>query len=217
MSGDDSRAHGRVLDPVERVSEVIFGVLMALTFTGSLSVASPDQEVRTMLIAAFGCNLAWGLTDAAMYLIGTLTERQRKVALLRRLHAARDAAEGRRLIAQELAERIAQSADEGTLEGLRVRFLQSGVPEAGLGRRDWSGALGVFLLVVAATFPVVVPFLFIGETMLALRVSNGLALLTMFIGGTMLGRYAGGSPWRYGLALSAIGAVLVVIIIALGG
>jgi hypothetical protein len=47
-----------VLDPIERVTEVIVGVLMALTFTGSFSVASHGQEVRTMMWAALGCNLA---------------------------------------------------------------------------------------------------------------------------------------------------------------
>ena len=52
----------RVLDPIERVSEVIFGLLMAMTFIGSLSVATAGrEEVRTMMITALGCNLAWGL------------------------------------------------------------------------------------------------------------------------------------------------------------
>lgn len=69
----------RVLDPVERVSEVIFGVLMAMTFIGALSVAdSGRQDVRTAMIAALGCNLAWGLADAVMYIVGTLTERTRE-------------------------------------------------------------------------------------------------------------------------------------------
>jgi Trk-type K+ transport system membrane component len=50
----------RVLDPIERVSEVIFGLLMAMTFIGSLSVATAGrEEVRTMMITALGCNLAW--------------------------------------------------------------------------------------------------------------------------------------------------------------
>jgi len=55
----------QVLDPVDRVSEVIFGLLMALTFTGTLSVATAGQEdVRTMMAAALGCNLEGSLYDA---------------------------------------------------------------------------------------------------------------------------------------------------------
>jgi hypothetical protein len=45
---------------------------MALSFTGSLSVAeSGREEIRTMLVGAIGCNTAWGIVDAVMYLITT--------------------------------------------------------------------------------------------------------------------------------------------------
>jgi hypothetical protein len=68
----------RVLDPIELVSEVVFGVLMAMTFIGALNVAEAGQgEVRKVLVAALGCNIAWGLTDGIMYLVAMLTERSR--------------------------------------------------------------------------------------------------------------------------------------------
>ncbi|HEY7088242.1 MAG TPA: hypothetical protein VH518_09150, partial [Tepidisphaeraceae bacterium] len=74
-SGQSSR---RVLEPIDRVSEILFGLIMVLTFTGSLSVAEAGREdVRTMLIAALGCNLAWGIIDALLYLMGCLAERGR--------------------------------------------------------------------------------------------------------------------------------------------
>lgn len=67
-----------------------------------------------------------------------------------------------------------------------------------LTRKDWLGAAGVFALVVLATFPVVLPFLFIGNVAGALRVSNALALAMLFGAGVTLGRYAGGRPWLFG-------------------
>jgi hypothetical protein len=71
-------ARKQVLDPVERVSEVIFGVLMAMTFIGALNVAEAGQaEVRKVLIAALGCNIAWGMVDGIMYIVAMLTERSR--------------------------------------------------------------------------------------------------------------------------------------------
>jgi len=218
MSSDNAGERTPVLDPIERVSEVVFGVLMALTFTGSLSVATAGrEEIRTMMLTALGCNLAWGLTDAVMYLVSTATERHRKVALLRRLQATQDVQEAHRLIADALPEALAESASEGVLEALRKRLVSVQVPNGDLGRQDYAGALGVFTLVVLATFPVVIPFIFIEEARLAVRVSNYLALATLFIGGYMLGRYAGGSPWRSGVAMAGIGVVLVIGIIALGG
>ena len=65
-----------MLEPNERIAEVLFGLIMVLTFTGSLSVAEADRaEVRTMLIGALGCNLAWGIIDAVLYLMGSLSEK----------------------------------------------------------------------------------------------------------------------------------------------
>jgi hypothetical protein len=55
------------LDPMDRISEVLFGVIMVLTFTGALSIATADRlEVREMLVGALGCNLAWGVIDAGL-------------------------------------------------------------------------------------------------------------------------------------------------------
>src|SRR5262249_21070463 len=50
-----------ILEPMDRISEVLFGLIMALTFTLTLGVVTADRiQVRTMLLAALGCNLAWG-------------------------------------------------------------------------------------------------------------------------------------------------------------
>jgi len=86
-----------------------------------------------------------------------------------------------------------------------------------LGREDYAGALGVFLMVVLATFPVVIPFGVFDNTAFALRISNLVALATLFAAGWMLGRYAGLSAWRAGTVMAALGAALVAAIMALGG
>jgi hypothetical protein len=219
MPNADNEKPAPVLDPIDRVSEVIFGLLMALTFTGSLSVASAGREdVRTMMIAAIGCNLAWGLADAVMYLVRTVTERTRNRTLLAQLRTA-DAAAGQRLVADALPGRLADAVGPEALEGVRRRLVELPAEpvRSRLGARDFKGALGVFLLVVLATFPVVIPFMLFRETGFALRVSNALSLLMLFMAGWALGRYAGGSPWRSGLAMAVTGAVLIGAIIALGG
>lgn len=196
----------------------MFGVLMAISFTGSLSIASADgAAVRTMVFAAFGCNLAWGLADAVMHLVSTTTERHRKSRLLQRLQAIRDTREAHRLIADWLPERVAEGAGPDVLEGLHKQLLALTVPRRGLGWRDLGAAFAMFLLVVLATFPVVLPFLLIRDTSLALRVSQLLALVTLIVGGAVLGKYSGGSPWSYGFGLGAIGVGLIVAIVALGG
>ena len=80
--GTDSGAREPVLHPVDRIMELLFGLLMALSFTGAMSVAQSGREqVRELFIAALGCNLAWGLVDAVMYLVRTAVARGRIVAL----------------------------------------------------------------------------------------------------------------------------------------
>jgi VIT1/CCC1 family predicted Fe2+/Mn2+ transporter len=206
-----------VLDPIERVTEVIFGALMALTFTGSFSVASPEQEVRTMLWAALGCNLAWGLTDAVMYLIGLKVERQRRVTLLQQLQATQDPERGRQLVRGALPERLSDGASPEVVDTLQRTLFAIKAPQSVLHPRDYAGALVVLVLVVAATFPITLPFIFSSDFELAMRTSNALAVVTMFVGGMLLGRHAGGSPIRYGLAMAGIGVTLAAIIISLGG
>jgi VIT1/CCC1 family predicted Fe2+/Mn2+ transporter len=216
----DGAERARVLDPIERVSEVIFGLLMAMTFIGSLSVATAGrEEVRTMMIAALGCNLAWGLADAVMYLVRTMTERTRNRMLLARLRGGADASTGQALVADALPRRLAGAVGAEGLEVLRRRLAALPAVPAGprLGWDDYKGALGVFLLVVLATFPVVVPFMLVDQTVRAVRVSNLVALVMLFIAGWVLARYAGGSPWRGGAAMAVTGAVLIAAIMALGG
>jgi VIT1/CCC1 family predicted Fe2+/Mn2+ transporter len=78
-------------------------------------------------------------------------------------------------------------------------------------------AVAVFFLVFLATLPVALPFAFIHEAHRALRISNGIALAMLFLGGYYLGGHAGRHPWLSGLLMLAIGVLLVWATIALGG
>jgi len=220
MGSQEKEKRPRVLDPVSRISEIIFGVLMALSFTGALNVATAGrEEVRTVMLTALGCNLAWGLVDAVMYLVATLTGRGRNLTLLEQVRIAAKREDAHASIAEALPGRLGEVLGVDGIENIRKRLTElPEVPErVRLGKDDYAGAFGVFLLVVLSTFPVVIPFLFLSELALAMRVSNGIALVLLFIGGYRLGHYAGGTAWKTGLAMAAVGGVLVSIIMALGG
>ncbi len=210
----------RVLEPTERFSEILFGLIMVLTFTGSLSAASSGrEEVRTMLIGAIGCNLAWGIIDAVFYLMNTLGQRGHGVVTLRRLRNTADASKANALIADELPPVVASVLRPEDLEVLRQRLATLPDPpaRAPFHREDFRGAFGVFLLVFLSTFPVVIPFLLMHDATQALRLSNGIAIVLLFLGGYNLAKFAGYRPWRLGLAMVGIGLGLVAITIALGG
>ena len=210
----------RVLEPIERVSEVLFGLIMVLTFTCSFSVAEAGRaEVRTMLLAALGCNLVWGIIDAIMYLMGCLAERARSLATFRAVRKAADPEKAHRLISGALPPTVASVVGSPTLEDIRQHVAQLPEPPTHprLTRSDWVGAAGVFLLVVLSTFPVVLPFFFMQNAMRAQRISNAIAIGMLFLTGYAFGRCTGYHPRVMGLVMVGLGAVLVGLAIALGG
>ncbi|MGA8051869.1 MAG: hypothetical protein WCA09_16940 [Burkholderiales bacterium] len=211
-------ARERLLDPVQRISEILFGLIMAVTVIGSLSIAAAGRgEVQEALVAALGCNLAWGLVDAVMYLMGTVTERSRNRALAKRVMGA-DADTAHHLIAQALPEHVALITGAEELDGMRRRLLALPPPGRLLRRDDYLAAVGIFLLVVVSTFPVVVPFLLTQDAALAMRWSRAIAVGMLFLAGFALGRHAGHAhPVRTGTAMAALGTVLVLVVMALGG
>lgn len=209
-----------VLSPVDRVSEMLFGLFMALTFTGAVSVAGQGEaQIRTMFLAALGCNLAWGLVDAVMYLVRTVADRGRLLTLIRSVRAAPNAQAGCRLIERSLSKVAAHLVSATEIEAIRGRIVAlAAVPERPkLNGNDALAALAIFLIVVAATFPVVLPFMMFDEVGFAKNVSRAIALAMLFSGGMALGRYAGYGSWKVGAVMAGLGAGLVVAINALGG
>jgi hypothetical protein len=220
MADDHSTRFRRVLEPSERIAEVLFGLIMVLTFTGSLSIADAGRDdVRAMLIGALGCNLAWGVIDGILYLMGCLADKGRNLETYRAIREAPDAEQARRLIAGTLPPVIASSLEPADFDRVHRRLQQLPAPpsRARLGPADWRGALGVFFLVFLSTFPVAVPFIFMRNLLAAMRVSNTIAIAMLFLTGAAYGRVVGRSPWLVGIAMVALGGVLVALTMALGG
>ena len=216
----DGRAREPVLHPVDRIMELLFGLLMALSFTGAMSIAQSGREqVRELFIAALGCNLAWGLVDAVMYLVRTVAARGRSLTLLRSVRAAADPHLGRAVIERELTPVAAGLVSTTEVEAIRGRIvaLPEPAPRAKLNRDDLLAALAIFIVVVVSTFPVVLPFALMHDVGAAKNASRVIALAMLFLAGLALGRYAGYGAWRAGLVMAVLGIVLVGAIKALGG
>jgi hypothetical protein len=210
----------RVLEPHERIAEILFGLIMVLTFTGSLSVAEAQRDdVRAMLIGALGCNIAWGVIDGVLYLMGCLAERGRSLTIYHAVRKATDPQRAAQLVAEALPPVVASVLEPAELESIRTRVLglPDAPPRARLSGRDWVGALGVFLLVFLTTLPVAIPFLFMHHAHAAMRVSNAIAVVMLFFSGYAFGRITGGHAWLTGMAMVMIGIALVALTMALGG
>lgn len=210
----------RILDPSERIAEILFGLIMSLTISGTISVATADRfQIRTMLIGVLGCNLAWGIIDGGMYLMARLAEKGRNILLIREVRAASGRDKAHRAIAEALPQPLAATFQSVQLEAMRERISRIPDMESGprLIGRDWLGALGVCILVIVSTFPVVIPFILIESAIFALRVSNAIAIVMLFLCGFMFARDASMNPWVMGFIMVVVGAAEVSIAIALGG
>jgi VIT1/CCC1 family predicted Fe2+/Mn2+ transporter len=220
MSNDSAKSYRRVLDSYERVSEVLFGLIMVLTFTGAINAAEAGRaEIRTMLFGALGCNLAWGVIDGVLYLMGCLADQSGRLRALRTLRRTTDDQAAHRVIADALPPLVASVMQPAELEAIRQRLnnLPEPAKRARLHGRDYLGGLAVFLLVFLSTFPVVLPFLFMQEAALALRTSNAVAVGMLFLTGYAYGRCTGRRPWVIGIVMIFVGAGLVGLSMALGG
>jgi len=220
VSDDSIKSSRRVLEPISRVSETLFGVIMVLTFTLSLSVANVGREdVRLMLIGALGCNIAWGIIDAILYLMGSMAEKSKGIKTFRAVRKATDPQKARRLIAAALPSVVATVLEPAELDTMhqRLKQLPEPPPYATLHTDDWRGAIGVFLLVFLSTFPLTIPFIFMQNAGAALRVSNAIAIVLLYILGHAFGVITGRRPWTMGLSMVILGTILVGICLALGG
>ena len=220
MSNESIKPFKRVLEPYERISEILFGLIMVLTFTGSISVARAGRDdVRTMLIGALGCNLAWGIIDGLLYLMGCQSERGREIRSLRALRRASSPAEAQQVIVDALPPMMAAALGPAEYESIRQRALQWPEPPTRPQLR-WSeclGAVAVASCVILATVPVAMPFLFINDVARAMRVSNLVAVILLFVTGYAFGRVAEHHPLLTGFAMVVVGSVLVALTMALGG
>jgi hypothetical protein len=213
----------RHLDPGDTLGELIFGLIMVLTFTlgARLLESSDEPDGRELLIAAIGCNIAWGIIDGFLFALGRIFERLRVATLVDSVRLASD---------EPAAVAALQAELDSDLTGLgdppaRDKFYASIVAAVRKQPKetvriladDLLGAVRVFCLVVATALPAALPFLLLENGYVALRVSNTLLIGSLFVVGFFWGRHVRARPLLAGSLVMSIGIVLVLIAVPLGG
>lgn len=214
----------RYLDPASTMGEILFGLVMTLTFTLSAGIIIEDEGregARQLLIAALGCNIAWGIIDAAFYLGGQLFERGRLRRIGRMIRQSPTRRRAEALVAEELDGMLAGVTSEADRSALYQRIVdnvhaQPPRPNT-LTKADFYGALVSGLLVIVTCVPAAIPFLLFDDARFALRVSNGILLAMLFITGYLWARHTLSKPWLVGVCFLIAGTLLVAVAIPLGG
>ena len=215
----------KYLDPASRLGEILFGLIMVLTvtLTAGLTVAEGRAGVRQLLLAAIGCNLAWGIIDAVMYIMNCVTERSGKVRLIEAVQRARDARAALDIIQNEIEPELQSLLDPEEREAFSRSILNHMAKaritnaSARVAKDDLYGALACFWLVFVSCLPAAIPFLIFSQPHFALRVSNFLLIALLFLVGQKWAQYAGTNRLFTGSAMVTIGLVLVGVAILLGG
>ncbi len=213
----------RYLDPSDSLGELLFGLIMALTLTLGARLLLQRSEIDNHEIAAgmLGCNIAWGLIDGALYLLGSVFNRNRRQLFVRRLKAAQDDVQAMRLVREEFGledEPIAAEEDRAALQRLVLQVMKRADPRRrGVGRVDAQGAAAIAVLVSLTAVPGVLALLLIEDGFTALRVANFVQVGLLFWVGHRWASHTGANPWLTGLAIATLGFLLVLIAIPLGG
>jgi hypothetical protein len=217
-----SRLH-RHLDPVDTLGEIIFGLIMVMTFTIGARILGADEPTdgRELLIAALGCNIAWGIIDGFLFLLVCVFER-RRIASFHAALAQSDQATGLQLLRDELGSELTELGDADARErfyaAIAAAARRTKPGKVRITLNDVKGAALVCCLVVATAIPAALPFMFISDAYIALRVSNAILACLLFLAGFRWGKHIGSpSPVLAGLLIMSIGVALALIAIPLGG
>jgi VIT1/CCC1 family predicted Fe2+/Mn2+ transporter len=213
----------RYLDPGDSLSEILFGLIMTLTFTlgaGILVREDPDAA-RELLIATVGCNIAWGIIDGLMYLAGQRFERGRRARLGDAIRGEASEEKAARLVANEFDELLVPVTEASDRESLYLKIARSirerETPSVRFTRDDVNGGIASFFLVFFSSIPAALPFVFLDEAWVALRFSNAILIASLFVVGYRWARHTNLPPKRVGFSLMVGGLALVLIAIGLGG
>lgn len=212
------------LDPPDALAEILFGLIMVLSFTLAAGFVAGDGAagVHKLLLATVGCNIAWGIIDAVMYVMTSIMHRGHRMRFIAAIQSAPDEATKRRIVAAEMEDALAHKTTPAERDAIQATII-SMASHARPGhvratREDWMGALNCFLLVVVTTLPAALPFLLIrDDPFLALRVSNLLLAVMLFGVGFAWARAAGLRPWWSAFLFLLISLTLVYVAIRLGG
>jgi hypothetical protein len=214
----------RYLDPAETLAEILFGLIMVLTFIIGADLITTKEQLDThgLIIAAVGCNIAWGVIDAVLFLLDILFYRSQRARFYRRLRNAASDREALAALQEQFGledEPLAIHPDDCARLYQSMLVLTSHAKPApvGLKGRDFVAAIAIFVLVSATAVPGVMPFVLLKDSHLALRVSNVLLISLLFVVGYWWAQYTDAHPFKVAMIVLLLGVAMVLVAVFLGG
>jgi VIT1/CCC1 family predicted Fe2+/Mn2+ transporter len=220
-----------LIDPIDRLSETVFSILILMTFTLVFYISelftdaeqmSSGYTTHELVIGALWSIFAWGTIDGIMYVLFSVFQRGESHRLLRNIQAAESEPEALEVISDNLDYILEPISEEGIRQKLYKNILEnlqdSQPRQIGLTREDLIGGLTHVPVALFAVLPSLVPLVMLEKNFdLAILISNLVSIIVLFVVGYRWGKHTGGNPWRIGLLLMAVAMVMVLLAILLGG
>jgi hypothetical protein len=213
------------LTPSERLSQALYGLILVLTVISAIgiTVSRNQQSTSTLLTAALGTSVAWGMVDAVIYVLTGVHERSHhlRVASLTKRKPKEDAV---RQIEEELDDTLIGILNKDE-KGRIAEQVYLALPHASQVRQrvtkdDVLGGIASFLVTIIIVLPPMIPFVLNLPLEFAIRLFNVIAVVMLFVVGFVSCQCADLGGWRrlrWAITITILGVIIVFVTILLGG
>jgi hypothetical protein len=218
------------LYPHERLVEILYGLVIALTITSAVRVITGGgtPDINLMVTTSLGAGVSWGLIDAMLYILVVVFQKHRYTRIAGKISSAKDEAEALAVIQRDLEDSLVGTLDAEDQKSVYhlVLHAQRRSSKAGythqpksipIVREDIFGAVQVFFAMLLATLVVVIPLWIIEPPHLAVLISNIVAFVALFVVGFTWAKHTNIRKALFGIVLVTLGVAIVGISLVLGG
>jgi VIT1/CCC1 family predicted Fe2+/Mn2+ transporter len=185
-----------------------------------ITISRDQQTSSTLLFAALGTSVAWGMVDAVVYVLTGLHERNHHVRVVSRVKK-RPKIDAIRQIEDELEDSLIGVLDieerDRIVEQVYSTMHNATPKRQGVTKDDVLGGIASFFISFIIVLPPMIPFILNLPLDYAIRLSNFIAVAMLFIVGYVSGGMGGMNRVRWALTITVLGVVIVLVTILLGG
>ena len=209
---------GETLSLGDRLSELLYGVLMVTSISGLVLLGQPggENDLYYMLVVLFITIVMWGLLDGISYALLSSANRAERETLIESLQVEKDRSKRKEAIEGDLEGTLLARLDDESRSKI-VDIIEIGLPrdEERMKKNKLTGfekdiILAAFLLDFIALIILVFPYLFFDNVKTAALTSHVMALGMFVIIGYYYSKYAHLNKWKGAFVCGLLGLILVV-------
>jgi VIT1/CCC1 family predicted Fe2+/Mn2+ transporter len=201
----------------DRLSEMLYGVLMVSSVSGLVEYVGPKDETGLgyMLIVLFITVVLWGILDGVSYALMSAAERAERETLLETLAAEPDKEKRIELIREDIEGTMPYGLDEGDKQRI-FEIVDRGVnrPKGRMAQNHLTDGekrliLAAFLLDFIPLMILVTPYLFAHSVLAGALVSHTIGFFMFVAIGYFYAKSSQMKPWKGALVCGAIGLAVI--------